>query len=199
MFHSFIYYVSIISFLFLLFRIEREAKKKKKNKKFEISHVSLPRFLFIYLPATHANRNSDSKFRGKENRQLLGDGRLDEDRDHRLSLSKQRRKRACRWAARVFVESVGFENCSLVARHGARFLEASFFVSSLRSRTRRRLFWGEGEGESWSRGVGRPWSAREESGGRRDGLEKMAKHACGSELSWSGWNHNRDLRSLRSR
>lgn len=94
----------------------------------------------------------------------------------------------------MFVESVGFENCSLVARHGARFLEASFFVSSLRSRTRRRLFWGEGEGESWSRGVGRPWSAREESGGRRDGLEKMAKHACGSELSWSGWNHNRDLR-----
>lgn len=71
----------------------------------------------------------------------------------------------------MFVESVEFENCSSAARGVVLVSSRPLFASSLRSRTRRRLFWRRGMG----RLVARPWNARGGSG-RRDGLEKMAKY-----------------------
>lgn len=78
--HSFIIYPDIDD----SFRIERR-KKKIRNSKSLVQSARIPPTILIYLSACcPRNRNSDSKFRATENRRLLG--RLDEDRDHRLSL-----------------------------------------------------------------------------------------------------------------
>lgn len=92
----------------------------------------------------------------------------------------------------MFVELVGHwsENCSRRgARGGACFLEALLRLLTPVTYAKAVVL-----GRRVGRLVARPWSAREESG-RRDGLEKMAKYVCGSELSWSGCEPARFPRS----
>lgn len=185
--HSFIIYPDIDD----SFRIERR-KKKIRNSKSLVQSARIPPTILIYLSACcPRNRNSDSKFRATENRRLLG--RLDEDRDHRLSLSlsrssvgRKRRPHAClsSWLG------TGLKTARRRgARGGACFLEALLRLLTPVTYAKAVVL-----GRRVGRLVARPWSAREESG-RRDGLEKMAKYVCGSELSWSGCEPARFPRS----